>query len=699
VAPVPVAITPTYGLSANCSPFFFFAQNTSPGFVSSDSVVWRLYHTPIYQFGTTLYNHTGSFYGTGAVTDTSGNTVDNWGPHQVLADLDATGSYYVTLIVATSYGCVDSLTDTIHVDGPQGILAVTNLSPSNCAPVHVESIYTDTGHVAASSSNEFIWLYTGSGSDVNNAHNDYYTYNTPGVYPPPQLLIEDPTSGCAFLFPSADSIHVYPVPVVTVTSSPTICYGSFVTLNASGAATYAWSPATALSCTNCATTNASPVSTTSYAVVGANTYGCKDTAHTTVNVLAPVVVHISGRDSVCFGQADTLIVTGLPDYHYVWDSTPGISCAVCDTTYINTLSTEIYTVVATNSAGCTGSDSFKVTINPIPVVTANPNPIAVCARMPSPQVNASGAATYEWKPLSGLSCYDCPSPFVSLTSSLIYTLTGTSQYGCSDSAFVPAVYYDTVATSVVPADTTICFGDSIQLRAFGGTKFTWLRGVSSISDTSIYDPWVKPLSTTLYEVEIFENVCFHSFRFANVNVIPTPVITPMASSTIIAGNSVQLNAVVTNDPITNFVWTPADTTLSCLDCSSPIATPTATTTYSVTVITSQGCHSSADVTIHLICDNSQVFIPNTFTPNGDGVNDHFFISGKGLGLIKHMAVYNRWGELMFEGRDFNANDPGMGWDGTFRGEVLRPDVYIYVVDVLCETGDTFTFRGDISLVK
>jgi gliding motility-associated-like protein len=94
-----------------------------------------------------------------------------------------------------------------------------------------------------------------------------------------------------------------------------------------------------------------------------------------------------------------------------------------------------------------------------------------------------------------------------------------------------------------------------------------------------------------------------------------------------------------------------------------------------------------------------VFIPNTFTPNGDGVNDRFYVSGRGLGAVTKMAIYNRWGELVYEGTGARANDPGFGWDGTYKGEVLAPDVFVYVIEVQCTTGEPFTFRGDISLIR
>ena len=96
----------------------------------------------------------------------------------------------------------------------------------------------------------------------------------------------------------------------------------------------------------------------------------------------------------------------------------------------------------------------------------------------------------------------------------------------------------------------------------------------------------------------------------------------------------------------------------------------------------------------------QVFVPNTFTPNGDGNNDRFYLSGKGLGKITRMSVYNRWGEEVFHAEGIDANTPAQGWDGTYRGQILEPDVFVYVIELLCEVNNVpFTIKGDISLVR
>ena len=700
VAPVPVALTFPLGTVTACPPFQFLALNDA---LHTDyNYTWEIYHAPDSTITGTptgaLYNNTGTHTGNGSSTTIPGQITFDWHPSNIYALLDHSGAYYVRLIATTPYGCTDSVTDSIHIQGPNGY--VTTDVHVGCSPLTVETTFNPYPGTTVPAG-QFIWDYHQAGAQVGSITHDVFIYDSAGTYDPASLTII--SNGCVFPFQGIDTVHVYQTPNVSVTHPAPACYGSTVYLYAHGADTYSWSPATYLNNPVDSFVQSTPapgVSSITYTVTGTTIHNCVDTVVTTVNILPPVAVHIVGRDSVCIGELDTLTATGLPDYHYVWDSTAGINCAVCNPVVITTTTTETYTVIATNAAGCTGRDSFKVTINPLPVVTYLPDPAFVC-QGGTQTLHGVGASTYAWKPLLGLSCGNCQSPVCSITSNIIYTLTGTTQFGCHDSVDVPVNYYIPVPVTI-NADTTICFGDQAHLLAYGGETYLWTSNPagSPIDNNTVHNPIVTPDTTTTYHVHIVENPCFTADLSTKVTVIPTPVLAPMTETTIIAGNSVHLNADVTNgDAIVHYIWTPSDSTLSCIDCPSPIATPTATTTYTVNVSTIEGCHSDGSVTIHIICNNSQVFIPNTFTPNGDGVNDHFFVSGKGLGLIKRMAIYNRWGELMFEARDINANDPGMGWDGTFRGSIIEPDVFIYVIDVNCETGEPFSFKGDISLVR
>ncbi len=124
-----------------------------------------------------------------------------------------------------------------------------------------------------------------------------------------------------------------------------------------------------------------------------------------------------------------------------------------------------------------------------------------------------------------------------------------------------------------------------------------------------------------------------------------------------------------------------------------------TTTFVIKVATDFGCLASDSVTIHLYCDNSQVFVPNSFTPNGDGQNDVFYPRGSGISKVKSFRIYNRWGELMFERDNIQLNDASNAWDGSYGGEAPRPDVYVYIIDAICETGQPVFIKGDVTIIR
>jgi gliding motility-associated-like protein len=254
-------------------------------------------------------------------------------------------------------------------------------------------------------------------------------------------------------------------------------------------------------------------------------------------------------------------------------------------------------------------------------------------------------------------------------------------------------------------DTVICIGQSVQLWAIAhnpdgsNSEYHWSPS-SSLNNANIWNPIATPFNTTTYQLIMIHNRCFSDTETVTVGVVPYPdvKVTP-PDTTVVAGSPIQLTATVLNNVlIQSYAWSPTNT-LSCEHCYNTIATPTFTTTYTFIAISSYGCESIDTVRITTMCDQSQVFIPNTFTPNGDGVNDRFFISGKGLTKITRFQVFNRWGELVYEANNVPPNDPAYGWDGTYKGMVVPPDVFVYVVEAICELGAPLKYTGDISIVR
>jgi gliding motility-associated-like protein len=150
--------------------------------------------------------------------------------------------------------------------------------------------------------------------------------------------------------------------------------------------------------------------------------------------------------------------------------------------------------------------------------------------------------------------------------------------------------------------------------------------------------------------------------------------------------------------IISYSWTPV-ANLSCADCPNPMASPIFNTEYTIVVTDSNDCSITDSVLIKTICNGKNYFIPNTFSPNGDGVNDVFYPRGDNLYNIQTMRVFNRWGQMVFEKRDFPANSAASGWDGTFNGRPAPVDVYVYIVEVVCDNAQVVALSGNVTLVR
>jgi gliding motility-associated-like protein len=183
-----------------------------------------------------------------------------------------------------------------------------------------------------------------------------------------------------------------------------------------------------------------------------------------------------------------------------------------------------------------------------------------------------------------------------------------------------------------------------------------------------------------------------------IHVVPLPSATAVTDPIqIIVTGSTNLNMNYTG-PITSYKWTP-QFKLDCSDCPTPFATPNVTTKYKVQVQDKYGCINTGEITVVVVCNGENFFIPNTFSPNSDGSNDIFYIRGKGLFRIRSLRVFNRLGEVVFEKREFAPNNPALGWDGKYKGNKPKADVYVYQVELYCDGGQIVQFAGNVALIQ
>ncbi len=179
---------------------------------------------------------------------------------------------------------------------------------------------------------------------------------------------------------------------------------------------------------------------------------------------------------------------------------------------------------------------------------------------------------------------------------------------------------------------------------------------------------------------------------------PTPfVINAGKDQTIELGDEAQINAVVlpSSTLVKSLVWTP-DATLSCKNCLDPTASPLKTITYTIKGIDITDCPATDKITI-FVNNSRKIYVPNIFSPlDANGTNDHFIaLAGRSAKQINLMRIYDRWGELVYEGKNLPLNETGKGWDGNFKGEKVSKGIFTYYIIVEYIDGSLDERRGDI----
>ena len=266
----------------------------------------------------------------------------------------------------------------------------------------------------------------------------------------------------------------------------------------------------------------------------------------------------------------------------------------------------------------------------------------------------------------------------------------TDASGCADTAWTTISAWPVPAPELLLPEGVCIEADPIPLNgipAGGIYSGTGVVGTDFLASVAGEGPaWVSYTFTDAngcsaaitVPVEVWENTVD-----AGVDLI------------LVAGNSIQL--LVEGTGLIN--WSPG-TGLSCADCYEPVAFPLQTTTYVVTEFDEHGCFATDNLTIFVEDLNDYTFFaPNTFTPNGDGQNDYFFINGFHLEQIVYLHIYDRWGEPVFDRENLNPGVEQEGWDGKFAGMPVNAGVYAWVAEILLANGERIMKYGNITLVR
>ncbi|MEO6834278.1 MAG: PKD domain-containing protein, partial [Chitinophagaceae bacterium] len=602
----------------------------------------------------------------------------------------AVGSYTARMVVFDSTGCSDTMIKVITVTKPTAAFSL-NDTLAICPPLIVKFTSTSTNAVA------YTWDFKNTGSAA--IANPSSTFSAPGVYNV-QLIVTD-AAGCTDT--ARHNVRVlgyagaFDYPIKSGCVPLTVNFTS----NIVGIPTITWDFAdgtTEIGVGFSAThTYLYPGVYVPKLIFSDGGTGCKASSVGLDTIKVDAV--IAGFEALppCEKTQIQLIDTSFSYFSAMkaWKWNFGNSGAATgnpvNRTYANAGKYPV-TLIATNAQGCSDTLADSITIYPLPLVVAMPD-TSICVP-DALYLTVEGAKTYFWQPPNDLSCTNCASPRANPNTAISYIVTGTDAHGCANKDTVN-IGMQTKATFKTNGDGTICLGDKIQLFAAGATLYDWTPPESLDSPKSAH-PLASPKVNTTYIVTGREGSCLADTHLVHIVVRPLPTVNAGSDVKVIAGKTTILQA--SGSGISGVLWS-GDSSLSCYTCFAPEAKPRKTTTYYVKAYNEFGCTSTDSVTVFVLCDGSQLFIPNTFSPNGDGYNDRFFPRGDGIKLITSFRIYSRWGELMYERKNMEVNDESGGWDGIHNGRILTPDVFVYVIEANCESGAPLLFKGDVTLLK
>ena len=497
-----------------------------------------------------------------------------------------------------------------------------------------------------------------------------------------------------------------PIDVTISTARETICEGDTATLvaianNGIAPFTYQWSTGE--------TTEIIEVTTTgTYRVTVTDDTGCVGEADISITVTSAPMPDITSnleRDTICPGEMVVLNVSstgGTGDIVYTWSNG-----ATGDQQTVNPLETTTFIVTATDDNGCMGMDTITIPVFPmvvaeIAIVTGNdticPGDLVVLEVTPTAGVPPF---TYVWDNDLGTDAVQNVNPVQTTT----YNVTVTDANGCEATASITIVVAPIDAS--VPDEIIVCLPTDeavitvTNLDANQILTYAWSPAGAIISGGNAETVRINPTLTNVFTVALENQFGCRDTLMGIIRIIdlPATLVATVNPDTINRGETAQLNAQGCMD--CTYTWTsaPNDNTISNPNIANPTVSPSETTTYTVQVTDTNGCSASASVTLVVRSCDPVVFLPNAFTPNGDGVNDVWRMRSNSLQQLKdegeaYLVVYNRWGQKVFETRD-----PFVGWDGTLNGRQLPPDVYGYRVVTVCPGGERYENQGNVTLLR
>lgn len=656
---------------------------------------------------------TGSTALTGAsATITPGGQVSMGNNISFTVSPTSTTSYTVTLqgtntlnsvVTVTTVTSVNVITPTVAVNSPSTV----------CEGSGVNLTSSSTGTIAYS------WI--GPNGYTSNLQNPVLTNLLPsstGVY----SVQAASTNGTLVCYAgNSTSVTVIPVPQVTVApTSTSVCQDGNVALTsgALGATSYSWAGPNVFSSTsqNTGLSNAVPSMTGIYTVTAyfiSNNVTCSSTNSVDVIIKPKVNFTLAPMPNIC--DNTTLFIPGPAGAtSYTWTGPNNYVANSQDLTInnVNTTHTGIYNLVL-DVNGCTTQDSLYVTVLSPVTFSVKPGDASICKNdtlnFYTLPIGGSGVYNISWAPSSailaalGNNAVGVPQISTNYTITVNDIACPTQSITTTYVVYVNPLPVPNISASTIEGCAPLC----IEMHSYAAPQavsvlWNFGQNLNAVGDSINFcflNPGTYSITTTIKDI----NGCISK------NVAPFPITVyprpqpdfswnPFEPSLI--ENMAQFTSSYVNGPIIKYHWDFGDVYNYTYDTSS-IKNPThefsVLGVYPITLIETNiyGCTDTLTKFL-TVTEDFTLYVPNAFTPNGDGLNDVFHPKGMGFKPESYeMMIYDRWGNVLFRTADVTK-----GWDGTFKGTVSANDVYIYKIKCITSNGGVRKEKtGHVTLIK
>ena len=362
-------------------------------------------------------------------------------------------------------------------------------------------------------------------------------------------------------------------------------------------------------------------------------------------------------------------------------------------------SSGIYTITlrAKDNNGCIDSLNKTVDVKPIPFLRIFPRTDTLCQGQKITLI-AYHSDTLSWAASPTLSCTKCDTTVAKPSSSTIYFATVNNSFNCpfTDSSVI-TVYSPFKATPLVNP-VYLCLQDSAKLILNPTDKKIFWSPSTNISSITKFNPFVSPITNTTYTAVLTDSVgCFSDTTTIDIIVKSLPQVNA-GPDKIFSYNSIFTISPNFSSNVVSYSWSPAGT-LSCVACPITSGVALNSMQYTIKATSDSGCVTKDDITIFVECKYANLLMPSAFTPNKDGLNDIYYPLTRGIKTVKRFVIYNRYGQMVFDAKNFVPNERSFGWNGKLNGLDQSAGTYVYMLEAICDLGEIISKKDSFLLLR